>query len=141
MKLMWLQGLGVTLPLVVRDTSRIRPGRLEEVRAAFIDLARFVEANEPRVLLYDVSLDPEGSRVTVLQVHPDAASAEFHMEVGAPAFAKFAGLLELDVIEIYGDPGSRLLALLERKSDMLGGRGVVVHESLAGFARSSEPIP
>lgn len=130
------------MPLVViRDTSQIRPGRLEDVRAAFIELARLVEANEPRALLYNVSLDPEDSTVTVLQIHPDAASAAFHMEVGAPAFGKFVGLLDLDVIEVYGDPSSGLLALLERKADMLGGRGVVVHESLAGFARFAEPAP
>lgn len=127
--------------LVIRDTSRIRFGRLESVRAAFGELARFVVTNEPRVILYTVLLSPDDSTATVLQIHPDAASAETHIDVAAAEFEQFADLLDLDDIEVYGEPNSELLARLQRKADLLGGTGVVVHEALAGFARCSEPLP
>jgi len=34
-------------PIVYLDTSEVKPGRLEELKAAMADLARFVKANEP----------------------------------------------------------------------------------------------
>jgi hypothetical protein len=34
-------------PIVYVDTSEVRPGRLEELKAAMNDLARLVQANEP----------------------------------------------------------------------------------------------
>src|SRR5512143_3967603 len=114
-------------PIIILDTSRVRPGGVEAARTAFAQLTRFVDANEPRTLVYSVSFDSDGSQVTVLQVHPDSASAEFHMDVGASEFGKFVDLLDLEVIHVYGDPSSELLARLKHKADMLGGQGVVVH--------------
>ena len=37
-------------PIVHVDTSEVRPGRLEELKAAMDDSARFVQANEPQLL-------------------------------------------------------------------------------------------
>lgn len=36
--------------IVYVDTSKIRPGRLEDVKAAMSDLARFVDDNEPQLI-------------------------------------------------------------------------------------------
>ncbi|MET1063625.1 MAG: hypothetical protein ABWX85_01495 [Arthrobacter sp.] len=32
------------------DTSEVRPGKLEELKAAMSELAQFVELNEPRIM-------------------------------------------------------------------------------------------
>lgn len=122
-------------PIVIIDTSSIRQGKLEDLRSAMSELARFVETHEPRAIAYNVYVDSAGSKVTVFQVHPDSSSAEFHMEVAGPAFGRFADLLELDGIDVYGRPSQRLLSRLQRKAEMLGGKGVAVHEPHAGFAR------
>ena len=37
-------------PVVYLDTSEVRAGRLEELKTAMDDLARFVQANEPLLL-------------------------------------------------------------------------------------------
>ncbi len=42
------------------------------------------------MIAYGVYLNDDATRGTVLQVHPEAASAEFHMQVAGPAFAGFA---------------------------------------------------
>ena len=75
-------------PLVSIDSSEIREGKLEELKSAIGGLVRFVDASEAKPLAYEVNLNGEGSRMTVLQVHPDSASMEFHMKVAAPAFRK-----------------------------------------------------
>jgi len=121
--------------LVVIDTSTILNGKLEEVQSAVHHLVAFVEANEPRPIAYGVHLSPNGTEMVVVQVHPDSASMEFHMKVAGPAFSKFAGLLQMTSLHVYGTPSEPLLDQLQRKAKMLGGPAVVVHPLHAGFAR------
>jgi quinol monooxygenase YgiN len=121
--------------IVIVDTSRISPGRLAEVKAAMTELAAFAEANESRTAVYQVHLDESGEHVTVIQAHPDAASAEFHMTVAAPAFAPFADLLVLQRIDVYGSPSEALLEQLRRKAHLLGDAPLAVHPMHAGFSR------
>jgi quinol monooxygenase YgiN len=74
-------------PIVFVDTSEIREGRLEELRRAVAELAEFVETNEADPISYQVFFSDDGRLMTVLQVHPDSASMERHMEVAGPVFA------------------------------------------------------
>ena len=121
--------------LVVVDSSTIREGKLEELKAAIVDLVGFVESNEPRSLAYNVYLNEGGTRMTVVQVHPDSASMEFHMGVAGPAFPGFAELIELSTMDVYGAPSDGLLEQLRQKVQMLGNATVAVHDRHAGFAR------
>jgi hypothetical protein len=73
--------------------------------------------------------------MTVLQVHPDSASMERHMEVAGPVFARFADLLELRTIDIYGSPSAKVVDQLQRKAELLGTATVSVHDRQAGFVR------
>ena len=122
-------------PLVIIDTSDVRAERLDEAKAAFAELAAFVEAREPRAAAYHVYFSDDGARVTVLQVHPDSASAEHHMEVAAALFAGFADLLTLRTIDVYGRPGQGLLDRLRAKAKLLGDASLAVHEPHTGFMR------
>jgi quinol monooxygenase YgiN len=122
-------------PLISLDTSLIRDGRLDELKEAVAELVEFVRSNEPRPIAYAVYLDEAGSRMTVVQVHPDSASMEYHMTVAGPAFAGFAELITLSTLDVYGKPSDELLELLRRKVQMLGDATVIVHDLQAGFAR------
>ena len=121
--------------LIVVDTSEIREGRLEELRAAVAEMAAFVEANEPDPVSYQVFFSEDGRRMTVIQIHPDADSMERHMEVTGPVFARFADLLELRTVDVYGVPSAKVIEQLQRKAEMLGAASVEVHDLQAGFAR------
>jgi hypothetical protein len=123
-------------PIIYIDRSRIRPGKLSELRDAIDDLVRFIEAREPQLIHYGFYLDEVSSRMTVIAVHPDVASVELHMEIGGPAFRGFAELIEMEGIEVYGTTSDRMLRQLDDKVVMLGERGsVVVGDLHAGFAR------
>jgi quinol monooxygenase YgiN len=125
----------VTEPIVIIDTSDIREGKLEELRLAVAELAEFVDANETETISYQVFFGDDDRQMTVLQIHPDSASMELHMEVAAPVFAKFADLLVLRTIDIYGSPSEKVLEQLRRKAELLGSATVAVHGRQAGFAR------
>ena len=73
--------------------------------------------------------------MTVVQIQPDSAALEFHMEVAGPAFRKFSDLIKLSSIVVYGTPSARLLRQLRQKAQMLGSGTVTVHELQAGFTR------
>lgn len=127
-------------PIVYIDRSRIRPGKLQDLEPAIEELVEFIEAKEPQLLYYGFHLDTEASRMAVVAIHPDAASVELHMEVGASAFRRFADFIDLEAIEVYGEPSGRMLEQLEEKAEMLGEQGrVVVGRLHAGFARFEAP--
>jgi hypothetical protein len=54
-----------------------RAGRHREVPAG---------THEPQLISYGFFIDEEASRMTVIAIHPDAASLELHMETGGPRF-------------------------------------------------------
>lgn len=125
----------MTDPLVSIDVSQIHAGRLDELEIAMRELVEFVDAKETRPLIYSVYFNPDKSRMTVLQVHPDTSSMEYHMDVAGSAFRGLSDLLTLVRIDIYGMASERLLEQMRAKARMLGDAALVVHERHAGFAR------
>ncbi|HEV8359534.1 MAG TPA: hypothetical protein VGR28_03660 [Candidatus Thermoplasmatota archaeon] len=126
-------------PLVCIDTSVVRPGKLGELKAAMAELAAFVEGREPRALAYHVFFRDDGALMTVVQVHPDAASMELHLRAAAPLFPPLGALVQLAAVDVYGAASDALLEMLRAKAVMLGAREVVVHAHHAGFTRLGAP--
>lgn len=122
-------------PIIVVDSSRIREGKLEELKAAIEELVTFVTANEADPIAYNVYFDEDGTRMTVVQVHPSSASMEFHMKIAGPTFRKFTELLELERVDFYGTPSDALLEQMRKKAQLLGDAPVVINELQAGFAK------
>jgi quinol monooxygenase YgiN len=121
--------------IVYVDVADVREGALEELKAAMKELVEFVDANEPRLIAYNVYFSDDGTRMTVVQVHPDSASLEYHMEVAGPVFRRFVEIVTLSSIHVYGDPSEKLLRQLHEKARLLG-RGTVAVDALhAGFTR------
>jgi len=87
--------------LIYVGTTRIKPGKLEEARKHLAELVDFVDTNEPRMIAFHLFLDEEGSKLTTVQVHPDSASMEFHMQVNAKHFATAWDFLDAVVSEQY----------------------------------------
>ena len=127
--------LRVSSLIVSIDWSEVHEGKLGVLRPAMQALVEFVEANEIRPLAYEVFFNEDGTRMTVVQVHPDSASMEFHMRVAAAEFSKVKGLLTLSAIDIYGTPSEALLSLMRQKAQLLGDATLAVHDLHAGFTR------
>jgi len=122
-------------PILYIDCSEVREGKLEDLKTAMNELVELVKASEPRLIAYNVYITEDGTRMTVVHVHPDSASLEFHMKVAGPAFPRFAEFLRLLTIDVYGAPSDDLVEQMRRKAKMLGNGTVVVHSLLAGLAR------
>jgi hypothetical protein len=122
--------------IVYVDTADVREGALDELKVASKELVDFVEANEPRLIAYNIYLSDDGTRMTVVQVHADAESLEYHMEVAGPVFRQFVELVTLSSIQIYGEPSEKLLQQSHEKARLLGrGAEVVADDLHAAFSR------
>jgi hypothetical protein len=122
-------------PLIYIDTSDVREGALEELRSAIGDLTDFVESHEPRIISYSVYFSDDGSQMTVVHVHADSDSLDYHMDVAGSRFGRFADLLTLSSIDIFGEPSAKAIKQLEDKVRLLGTGEVTVHPPHAGFGR------
>ena len=118
-------------------TSTIKAGRLEEARKNLAELVDFVETNEPRMIAFHAFLDEEGRKLTIVQVHPDSASMEFHMQVNAKHFATAFDFLEAVVSDQYYGAISDALATELAKWDepAVAVTRMPVHEG--GFTRTN----
>jgi hypothetical protein len=128
-------------PIIVVDSSEIREGKLEDVKAGVADLVAFVEANEAEPLAYNIYFDEAGTQMTVVQIHPSPASLERHLTVAGPVFRRFADLLTLAQVDVYGSPSEAALEQLRSKAHLLGNAPVVVRVLHAGFSRFAVDSP
>ena len=130
--------------LIYVDVAEVREDSLVDLRQAISELAEFVEKNEPQLLSYNAYFSEDGTRMSVVHVHADPTSLDRHLEIARPHFARFAELVTLRSIHIYGRPSENALCQLRCKLEQLGTGDVVVYPPHAGFVRSAlgpEPNP
>ena len=123
----------------VQDGSSHSQMSSSSERARVPGLVEFVEANEPRLIAFNEYVNEAGDEVSVVQVHPDAASMEAHIAIVAErARAAYAETLDATVrIQVFGQPSEEMLAALRQQA----GEGVEIAlhtEHLGGFTRVSK---
>ena len=121
-------------PLIVVFSYSIKPGKQEEARKRIAELVDFVETNEPRMIAFHAYLDQDVNTLSIVQVHPDSASMEFHMQVNAKHFATAFDWLDTSITQQYFGPISDALAAELAKWDEALTH-VPIHE--AGFTRTT----
>jgi quinol monooxygenase YgiN len=124
-------------PFVYVGTWTIKPGKQEEARKFLAEHADLVETNEPRLIAFHVYFDDGGSKATVVQVHPDSASMEFHMQVISEHLSDAFDYIDTILSEQYYGPMSESLAetLAKWEAPGVAVTKMPVHE--AGFTRSN----
>jgi hypothetical protein len=121
-------------PLIVVFSYSIKPGSQEDAPRRLAELVDFVETNEPRMIAFHTYLDRDGSTLSIVQVHPDSASMEFHMQVNAKHFATAFDWLDTSITQQYFGPISDALAAELAKWDEAFTH-VPIHA--AGFTRTT----
>ncbi len=119
--------------IVYIDKSEILEGKIEEIKRCIKNLVDFIEENVPQLIYYGFFFNENHTQMTVISVHPDSESLEYHMSVGKEEFRKFSNLLNLLKIEVYGNITDSLHELLIQKAQMLGIGTVDVYDLNAGF--------
>jgi hypothetical protein len=123
-------------PFIFIATNRLKPGKLDSEKERVPGLVDFVRSSEPRLIAFNEYASEDGSEVAVVQVHPDAASMAFHMEVVAErAASAYAETVEATTsIQVFGTPSDAVVEMLRHQA----GAGVplsVKPHHLGGFTR------
>ncbi|HEY4867671.1 MAG TPA: hypothetical protein VIK45_19390 [Candidatus Dormibacteraeota bacterium] len=123
-------------PFIFIATNRLKEGRLDDERKRVPGLCDFVEAKEPRLMAFHEYVNENGTEVGVVQVHADAGSMEFHMQVIRERAARaYAETLEATTsIQVFGTPSVSILEMLRQQA----GSGIplsIKPHHLGGFTR------
>jgi hypothetical protein len=130
-------------PLIFVSTWKIREGRLEDYKQFAKELMEHIKTREPQLIAFNMYFNEDETEMTSIQVHPDAASMDFHMQVMTKVvgedmvgWIERAEFLEPKHIEIYGAPSTKLLEADQPLVDAGIPRNIrPLH--FAGFTRST----
>ena len=124
-------------PFIFIGTHTIREGKLEDFKKSCGELVELAEANEPRLIAFNLYANEDETEVTVVLVHPDADSMLLHMQVAHEHIEKATEeLLDTRDFQIYGPPNDAVLGMI-RELSQAGVPLIVKPNHLGGFTRSS----
>jgi len=129
-------------PFIFIATNRLKPGAYKAERQRVPGLVEFIGAGEPRLLAFNEYINRERTEVTVVQIHPDAASMEFHMGVVSErAVQAYSETLDATThIQVFGNPSEAVVETLRAQAG--AGVPLSVHpEHLGGFTRIGGHFP
>jgi|Tabmets5t2r1_1033131.scaffolds.fasta_scaffold06927_2 quinol monooxygenase YgiN len=124
-------------PFIFIGTHTLREGKLEGFKKACRELVEVVEANEPRLIAFNIYVDEDGAEATVVQVHPDPDSMLFHMQVAREHISEAyqSVLEETQRIDVYGKPSDTVLETIRQLAGSEVPLSLKTHH-LGGFTRS-----
>ena len=125
-------------PHIVISKFRVKEGKLEELREYYNKIVDIIEANKPQIIAFHGFLNEEGTELTSIQVHPNTASMEYHMQVlkenWDESFGQYTQMVEGTTIEYYGTPPESALAINE-----ISKQELTIHPvHIVGFTHSSK---
>jgi quinol monooxygenase YgiN len=125
-------------PFIFIGTHTLKEGKLEDFKKSCGGLVEVVEANEPRLIAFNLYVNQDGTEVTVVQVHPDADSMLFHMQVAREHISEaYQSTLEkTERIDVYGKPSDTVLEMISQLAGSEVPLSVKAHH-LGGFTRSN----
>jgi quinol monooxygenase YgiN len=122
--------------VVLIGTFRIPQDKVDDWRVAVRGMADFVHANVPRIIAFDMFVTEDGTEGTVIQVHPDSASLEQHLDAAASRIAQGIQMVSVVRIDLYGSPNPGLIKRL--RDEAAGLWPVTVRPHYLGFARTGD---
>ena len=131
----------MTAPFIFVGTHRIKKGQLEAYIEYFREFAEYVKEKEPRLIVFEGYVNEEGTLMTIVQVHPDAESMEFHMQtIGKHVGEAYDRFLDgTERIDVYGVPSGGLVPMMTQLANMNEPLNISPRP-VAGFTRAATPV-
>ena len=121
-------------PLIFISTSTIKEGKLEGYEAYTREIVELVQANEPRLFAYSTYLSEDRTKATTVQIHPDAESMMFHMQLMRERIESAYEYIDPESVTFCGQLNDQALEM----ASQIAGSGVslsVKPQVLGGFTR------
>jgi hypothetical protein len=124
-------------PFAYVGTWTIKPGKEEEAKKFLSEHAAFIQANEPRMIAFHAYFNEEGNTASVVQLHPDSASMETHMEVISEHMGSAFEIIDSILTEQYFGPMSDSLAQTLAQWETPDVKVIKMPAYEAGFTRTN----
>lgn len=104
-------------PFIAIATLGIKEGKLGDFTRSYKEVVQVVKEHEPRLIAFHGYVNDDGTAMTIIQVHPDTASMDFHMQVLSDRLAEHVAralgpeLIEPRYVEYYGTPSQIALEM------------------------------
>lgn len=104
-------------PFIYINNARIKEGTFDEVQGFVKRFLDTLKEHEPQIIAFHVFANEEMTEVTIIQVHPDTASMDRHMEVLQEKLSEYeakalgSGMFEFTHAGYYGTPNEAALAM------------------------------
>ena len=121
-------------PFIFISTYTIKEGKLEKYSALTREVVELIQSNEPRLLAYSTYASEDGTKATTVQVHPDADSMMFHMQLMREKLDSTQEFLDPESITFCGEFNDQVLEMVRQ----IAGSGVTLNvnpQQLGGFTR------
>lgn len=127
----------MSVPFIYTSTYEVKEGRFDDARKSLAEHAEFIEANEPRMISFNVYADEEAATVSIVQVHVDSSSMDFHMKLVAEHISSALGDYLGSAVDthVFGEGQSTVdtIRSFGTPDDLLS----VAPEHIAGFTRTT----
>jgi quinol monooxygenase YgiN len=130
----------VSQPFIAIATLGIKEGKLEDFTRSYKDVVETVKEHEPRMVAFHGFVNEDGTEMTIIQVHPDTASMDFHMQVLGDKLGEHVAralapeLIEPKHVEYYGTPSESALDMDRQIPGLAVG---IKPMHVAGFTRAT----
>jgi hypothetical protein len=128
-------------PVAYVSTYRIKPGKFEEYKRFYDQLAKIVEENEPRLTAFLTFANEDLTEITNVHVFADSATLDSHMDVLGEKMRLLPGdvaavmrNLEPVRIEVFGTPQGKAAAM-DKGLEESGVPFSWKHRFLGGFTQ------
>jgi hypothetical protein len=119
-------------PFVFVTTHTVNDGAAREVKELSARFAEQIETSANGLVAFHFYMNDEGTEVSNVQVHCDAASMDAYLPVAGELIAKALELTTTTRIDVFGTPGPMLQQVLQHNAE-LGASVNVKSEHLEGF--------
>ncbi len=128
----------MSAPFILVSTFKVKEGSLEDLREYYRTITELIMANEPRFIAFHGYVSDDGTEMASIQIHPDVASMEFHLQVlrdnWDETFSQYASVVEGVRIDYYGAMPPEAAVELSRQA---GSEVAIKPVHLAGFTRAA----
>ena len=122
-------------PIVFISHHRVKPGKLEELKALTKEIWVGMETEKPRTLMNLAYLNEDGTEVTFIHAFADIEAMQLHWQ-GADERAQQAyEYVEPIGFEIYGSAGEQIVEGMRAEAAGAGATLTLVPAFVTGFLR------
>lgn len=104
-------------PFIYMSTHAIKQGKQADIRTWYDEFVALVNEAEPRLLASQLFLNDSETEGTIVLLHPDAESMDYHLQVTSDKIGEGLELAPVRSIQILGTPGPVLQEVLRRNAE------------------------